>query len=76
MCVQYMPVYIFIKSCVTRCNHIQLFILLLVLKVIFYIHTRFQNIYLITSLPRNIRSRLQCISTSAAGTSAIPVTDE
>ena len=33
-------------------------------------------IYLITSLLRNITSQLQCISASAAGTSAIPVTDE
>ena len=33
-------------------------------------------IYLITSILRNITSQLQCISASAAGTSAIPVTDE
>ena len=33
-------------------------------------------IYLITLIPRNITSQLQCISASAAGTSAIPVTDE
>ena len=33
-------------------------------------------IYLITSILRNIASQLQCISASAAGTSAIPVTDE
>ena len=33
-------------------------------------------IYLITLIPRNITSQLQCISMSAAGTSAIPVTDE
>ena len=33
-------------------------------------------IYLITLTPRNITSQLQCISASAAGTSAIPVTDE
>ena len=33
-------------------------------------------IYLITLILRNITSQLQCISTSAAGTSAIPVTDE
>ena len=33
-------------------------------------------IYLNTSLLRNIASQLQCISASAAGTSAIPVTDE
>ena len=33
-------------------------------------------IYLITSLLRNIASQLQCISASAADTSAIPVTDE
>ena len=43
--------------------------------------TRFQirkyiYIYLITSILRNIASQLQCISASAAGTSAIPVTDE
>ena len=30
-------------------------------------------IYLITLIPRNITSQLQCISASAAGTSAIPV---
>ena len=35
-----------------------------------------QYIYLITSILRNIASQLQCISASAAGTSAIPVTDE
>ena len=35
-----------------------------------------QYIYLITSLLRNIASQLQCISESAAGTSAIPVTDK
>ena len=34
------------------------------------------NIYLITSILRNIASQLQCISASAAGTSAIPVTDK
>ena len=33
-------------------------------------------IYLITSIMRNIVSRLQCISTSAAGMRAIPITDE
>ena len=33
-------------------------------------------LYLITPIPRNITSQLQCISASAAGTSAIPVTDE
>ena len=33
-------------------------------------------IYLIKLIPRNITSQLQCISASAAGTSAIPVTDE
>ena len=33
-------------------------------------------IYLITSILRNIASQLQCITASAAGTSAIPVTDE
>ena len=33
-------------------------------------------IYLITSILRNIASQLQCIRASAAGTSAIPVTDE
>ena len=33
-------------------------------------------LYLITSILRNIASQLQCISASAAGTSAIPVTDE
>ena len=33
-------------------------------------------IYLITSILRNIASQSQCISASAAGTSAIPVTDE
>ena len=33
-------------------------------------------IYLITSILRNIARQLQCISASAAGTSAIPVTDE
>ena len=33
-------------------------------------------IYLITSILRNIASQLQCISASAAGTSAIPVTDK
>ena len=33
-------------------------------------------IYLITLIPRNIASQLQCISASAAGASAIPVTDE
>ena len=33
-------------------------------------------IYLITLIPRNITSQLQCISASAAGTSAIPVTNE
>ena len=33
-------------------------------------------IYLITSILRNIASQLQCICASAAGTSAIPVTDE
>ena len=32
--------------------------------------------YLITSILRNIASQLQCISVSAAGTSAIPVIDE
>ena len=35
-----------------------------------------QYTYLITLIPRNITSQLQCISASAAGTSAIPVTDE
>ena len=46
-------------------------------------HVRVQSIsdtyvyiYLITSLLRNIESQLQRISASAAGTSAIPVTDE
>ena len=29
-------------------------------------------IYLITQIPRNITSQLQCISASAVGTSAIP----
>ena len=38
-----------------------------------YIHI---NIYLITSILRNIASQLQCISASAAGKSEIPVTDE
>ena len=38
-----------------------------------YIHI---YIYLITSILRNIASQLQCISASAAGSSAIPVTDE
>ena len=33
-------------------------------------------IYLFTLIPRNITSQLQCISVSAAGTSAIPVTDK
>ena len=33
-------------------------------------------IYLITLIPRNITSQLQCISASATGASAIPVTDE
>ena len=33
-------------------------------------------IYFITLIQRNITSQLQCISASAAGTSAIPVTDE
>ena len=33
-------------------------------------------IYLITSILRNIASQLQCFSATAAGTSAIPVTDE
>ena len=33
-------------------------------------------IYLIALMPRNIASQLQYISTSAAGTSAISVTDE
>ena len=33
-------------------------------------------IYFITSILRNIASQLQCISASAAGTSAIRVTDE
>ena len=33
-------------------------------------------IYLITLIPRNITSQLQCINASAAGSSAIPVTDE
>ena len=33
-------------------------------------------IYPITSILRNIASQLQCISASAAGTSAISVTDE
>ena len=37
---------------------------------------RYIYIYLITSILRNIASQLQCISASAAGTSAIPVTDE
>ena len=35
-----------------------------------------EYIYLITLIPRNITSPLQCISASAAGTSAIQVTDE
>ena len=34
------------------------------------------HIYIITLIPRNITSQLQCICASAAGTSAIPVTDE
>ena len=33
-------------------------------------------IYLITLILRNIASQLQCISASAVGTSAIPVTDK
>ena len=33
-------------------------------------------VYLITLILRNIASQLQCISASATGTSAIPVTDE
>ena len=33
-------------------------------------------LYLITSILRNITSQLPCISASAAGSSAIPVTDE
>ena len=33
-------------------------------------------IYLITSILKNIASQLLCISANAAGTSAIPVTDE
>ena len=37
---------------------------------------RYVYIYLITLIPRNITSQLQCISVTAAGTSAIPVTDE
>ena len=44
-----------------------------------HVQSRFQirtYIYLITSILRNIASQLQCISASAAGTSAIPVTDE
>ena len=40
-------------------------------KKYIYIYT-----YLITSILRNIASQLQCISASATGTSAIPVTDE
>ena len=36
---------IFIKSYVTRSNHIQLFIYSLVLKVIFHIHAMFQILY-------------------------------
>ena len=39
-------------------------------------HVLYKYIYLITSILRNIASQLQCISVSAAGTSAIPVTDE
>ena len=67
---------VFIKSCVTRCNHIQLFIYSLVLKVYFIYIRRFKYKYLITLIPGNITSQLQCISVSAAGTSAVPVTDE
>ena len=37
---------------------------------------RYIYIYLITLIPRNITSQLQCISASTAVTSAIPVTDE
>ena len=33
-------------------------------------------LYLITLIPMNIMNQLQCISASAAGTSAIPVTDK
>ena len=49
-----------------HCNRLVIF---LGINVIRYI-------YLITSILRNIASQLQCISASAAGTSAIPVTDE
>ena len=35
-----------------------------------------RDTYLITLIPRNITSQLQCISVSTAGKSAIPLTDE
>ena len=44
-----------------------------VIRIYIYIYI---YVYLITSILRNIASQLQCISASAAGTSAIPVTDE
>ena len=44
--------------------------------VVFVHRKGYIYIYLITSILRNIASQLQCISASASGTSAIPVTDE
>ena len=39
-------------------------------------NTIFIYIYLITLILRNVMCQLQCISANAAGTSAIPITDE